>query len=229
MLRWTTRLWPLLTVVCLSLGLAGCQSSTESISTTNRLSQEADQQQNEKLEEESKSAELPVQATDETVVRNENTDTPKETTTAQAPKPSTDPKPNTEKIPTSTNPSAPMTSEQVVDSKKQMVMISIKGDEEVGIILAATEVTFESGESVLDILKKVTKEKKIQMEYRGTGPIAYVEGIDNLYEFDRGPKSGWMYRVNGSFGKKSAGDVQIKPNDQIEWIYTLDLGKDVQE
>ena len=28
---------------------------------------------------------------------------------------------------------------------------------------------------------------------------AYVEGINNLYEFDVSQGSGWMYRVNGWF------------------------------
>ncbi len=27
----------------------------------------------------------------------------------------------------------------------------------------------------------------------------YVEGIGNLYEFDCGKESGWMYKVNGRF------------------------------
>ena len=27
----------------------------------------------------------------------------------------------------------------------------------------------------------------------------YVEGIGNLYEFDCGSESGWMYKVNGWF------------------------------
>lgn len=26
---------------------------------------------------------------------------------------------------------------------------------------------------------------------------AYIEGINNLYEFDCGELSGWMYKVNG--------------------------------
>ncbi|MEW9668549.1 DUF4430 domain-containing protein [Ammoniphilus sp. 3BR4] len=115
-----------------------------------------------------------------------------------------------------------------VPAKQESVTLSIIGDEQTGTILNASEVGIEEGDTVLDILKKATKEKKIQLEYRGTGSLAYVEGINNLYEFDHGPKSGWMYRVNGVFGKSSAGHIAIKPNDQIEWVYTLDLGKDLK-
>lgn len=113
------------------------------------------------------------------------------------------------------------------DVKKQEVSISIKGDDEMGVILKSTKVAYESGDTVLDLLKKVTKQNKIQMEYQGSGGTAYIEGIQNLYEFDKGPKSGWMYSVNGVFAKKGAGLAEVKPGDTIEWVYTLDLGKDV--
>lgn len=105
--------------------------------------------------------------------------------------------------------------------------ISIKGDQQTGIILKTTKVEIQAGDTVLDILKKVTKQNRIQMEYRGSGGTAYIEGINNLYEFDKGPKSGWMYSVNGAFMRKGAGLSEVKPGDKIEWVYTLDLGKDV--
>lgn len=117
--------------------------------------------------------------------------------------------------------------EQNSEVKKQEVTISIKGDAETGVILKSTRVAYESGNTVLDLLKKVTKQNKIQMEYQGSGGTAYIEGIQNLYEFDKGPKSGWMYSVNGIFAKKGAGLTEVKPGDRIEWVYTLDLGKDI--
>lgn len=107
------------------------------------------------------------------------------------------------------------------------VTITIRGDGETGAILKSTKVSIEEGDTVLDVLKKVTKQNRIQMEYRGSGATAYIEGIQNLYEFDKGPKSGWMYSVNGTFMKKGAGTTEVKPGDKIEWVYTLDLGKDL--
>ncbi|WP_248928591.1 DUF4430 domain-containing protein [Paenibacillus hamazuiensis] len=105
--------------------------------------------------------------------------------------------------------------------------ISITGDKERGVILKETSVPFKDGMTVLDVLKQVTKDNKIQMEYTGKGAFAYVQGIDNLYEFDGGPKSGWIYKVNGRALGEGAGSYKLKSGDKIEWLYTLDLGADV--
>ncbi|UQZ34997.1 hypothetical protein C2I18_16585 [Paenibacillus sp. PK3_47] len=107
------------------------------------------------------------------------------------------------------------------------VTLSITGDEEHGTILAAAAYELEEGDTVLELLKRITRKNKIQMEYKGAKSFAYVEGIDNLYEFDRGAESGWMYSVNGEFPGKGAGTYTLNPGDTIEWLYTLDLGKDL--
>ncbi len=113
------------------------------------------------------------------------------------------------------------------ESQKQIATLSIVADQERGTVLAPTRVEVKEGETVLDLLKRLTRNNKIQLEYSGFGATAYVEGIDNLYEFDRGGKSGWMYRVNGKFPDKSAGAYPVASGDLIEWLYTLDLGKDL--
>ncbi|HHY74413.1 MAG TPA: DUF4430 domain-containing protein [Bacillus bacterium] len=113
------------------------------------------------------------------------------------------------------------------EKQENVVSIFIKGDEQAGVILKSTKVAFEAGDTVLELLKKVAKQNRIQMEYRGSGATAYIEGINNLYEFDKGPKSGWMYSINGVYMKKGAGLAKVEQGDKIEWIYTLDLGKDI--
>ncbi|AHV95846.1 DUF4430 domain-containing protein [Paenibacillus sabinae] len=105
--------------------------------------------------------------------------------------------------------------------------MSIVGDDELGTILPPTTATVEEGDSALDVLKRITRQHKIQMEYRGAKAAGYVEGIANLYEMDRGAESGWMYRVNGKFPSESAGAYKLKPGDTVEWLYTLDMGKDL--
>ncbi|WP_025689715.1 DUF4430 domain-containing protein, partial [Paenibacillus zanthoxyli] len=107
------------------------------------------------------------------------------------------------------------------------VTMSIVGDDELGTILPPTSVEVEEGDSALDVLKRVTRQHKIQMEYRGASAAGYVEGIDNLYEMDKGAESGWMYCVNGKFPSESAGAYKLKPGDTVEWLYTLDMGKDL--
>ncbi|MFF2446451.1 DUF4430 domain-containing protein [Neobacillus sp. NPDC058068] len=108
------------------------------------------------------------------------------------------------------------------------VSLSIMADKETGTILPATTVEIKEGDTVLDVLIKMTREKKIPMSFRGgTGATAYVEGIDNLFEFDKGQGSGWMFRVNGIFPNRGAGVIPLLNGDRIEWLYTLDLGKDL--
>ena len=98
-----------------------------------------------------------------------------------------------------------------------------------GVILSKTTVTFYEGESVFDVLQRVCKEKGIHMEAEWT-PIynsAYIEGIHNLYEFDCGALSGWMYKVNGWYPNYGSSRYQLKDGDTVEWRYTCDLGNDV--
>lgn len=98
-----------------------------------------------------------------------------------------------------------------------------------GVILAPTKVTFYKGESVFDVLKRVCKEEGIHMEFSWT-PIynsAYIEGINNLYEFDCGALSGWMYRVDGWYPNYGCSRYQLAHGEVVEWRYTCDLGEDV--
>lgn len=98
-----------------------------------------------------------------------------------------------------------------------------------GVIFKATEVIFYEGESVFNVLQREMKKNKIHMEFVNT-PIynsAYIEGINNLYEFDCGELSGWMYKVNGWFPNYGCSRYQLKEGDVIEWVYTCDLGRDV--
>ena len=98
-----------------------------------------------------------------------------------------------------------------------------------GVILEPTTVTFYEGESVFDVLQRVCRENNIHMESSWT-PIynsAYIEGIHNLYEFDCGALSGWMYRVNGWYPNYGCSRYQLADGEVVEWRYTCDLGKDV--
>jgi len=98
-----------------------------------------------------------------------------------------------------------------------------------GVIFAATTVTFHEGESVFNLLQREMKKAGIQMEFENT-PIynsAYIESIDNLYEFDAGELSGWVYEVNGWFPNYGCSRYQLQDGDVVRWLYTCDLGQDV--
>ncbi len=98
-----------------------------------------------------------------------------------------------------------------------------------GIIYSSSKVGFNSKESVFDILKRVCRENGIALEasYTPAFGSSYIEGINNIYEFDCGSASGWLYMVNGN--SPGAGCSSYIPNngDRIEFIYTCTLGEDV--
>ena len=98
-----------------------------------------------------------------------------------------------------------------------------------GIIFEEQAVTFYEGESVFNLLLREMKRNKIHMEFVST-PIynsAYIEGIGNIYEYDCGELSGWMYRVNDWFPNYGCSRYQLREGDKVEWLYTCDLGADV--
>ena len=96
-----------------------------------------------------------------------------------------------------------------------------------GIILQNMKVEFNEGDTVFDILVKITRKKGIHMEYRGSGSNTYIEGINNLYEFDGGSNSGWMYSVNGVYPNYGVGAYKVKSSDVIKFNYTCNLGADL--
>lgn len=99
-----------------------------------------------------------------------------------------------------------------------------------GVILREVTVEFEEGETVFDVLNRACKRYNIPIEYSWT-PLYdsyYIEGINNLYEFDCGTESGWMYKVNGWFPNYGCSSYYLTGGETIVWCYTCNgLGKDV--
>lgn len=92
-----------------------------------------------------------------------------------------------------------------------------------GIIVKKTSLKIKSDETtVMDILQKVCKEKDVQIEDKK----GYVKGINYIYEFSAGQKSGWMYKVNGKMPNYMASEVKLKDGDEILWFYTVDYDKE---
>lgn len=98
-----------------------------------------------------------------------------------------------------------------------------------GWILKPVTVTFNEGESVFDVLNRVCREQKIHLEFSFTPMYnsAYIEGINNLYEFDCGSLSGWVYEVNDWFPNYGCSRYAVQNGDVIEFHYTCNLGQDV--
>lgn len=98
-----------------------------------------------------------------------------------------------------------------------------------GILLGTVEVEFAGGESVFDVFRKVLREEKLHFEYVDASAYnsVYIEGVGNLYEYDCGPQSGWMYSVNGIYPGLGCSAYTLADGDQIVFAYTCDLGADL--
>lgn len=97
-----------------------------------------------------------------------------------------------------------------------------------GIIYPEQQVEFSEGESVFDVLYRTMRENGIHFEFVKTPMYnsVYIEGIGNLYEFDCGEYSGWVYRVNGEKAKVGCSQYPVKKGDVIVFSYTCNFLKE---
>lgn len=105
-----------------------------------------------------------------------------------------------------------------------------------GWILKTTSLTFNDGETAFDVLKRACKnghcsdncaycqKSGIQLEYSFSTSFEtyYIEGIHQIYEKDFGSKSGWLFKVNGSYPNYGCSAYKLKSGDKIEFVYTVD-------
>ena len=98
-----------------------------------------------------------------------------------------------------------------------------------GILYPKTELSFQEGESVFDVFRRTMKAEKIHFEYTDASMYnsVYIEGIGNLYEFDCGPQSGWMYSVNGVYPGLGCSDYKLAEGDAIVFSFTCNMGEDL--
>lgn len=94
-----------------------------------------------------------------------------------------------------------------------------------GMIFAEQTIEFSEGESVFDVLYRVMRDNGIYIEFVKTPMYntVYIEGIANLYEFDCGTYSGWMYSVNGITPRVGSSQYQVANGDKIEFFYCCSL------
>ena len=98
-----------------------------------------------------------------------------------------------------------------------------------GILLEETTLTFAPGESVFDVFRRCLRERNIHFEYVDAKAYdsTYIEGIGNLYEFDCGEQSGWLYFVNGISPGLGCSAYMLENGDEIVFAYTCDMGADL--
>lgn len=216
----------------LAFSLAGCGSSQETVQkketeiekTDKKESNQEAKKENDITEaDQNGSASVPVNSNTE-AAKNESTNTTSTTTNNQTPKPAAN-NPPASKVQPATNNAQPAPAPQPKPADPapvsnpepvHTVTISIIGPKDRGAILSPVKVNIKQGDTVSDVLLKAAGSK---VDSKGSGSSFYVEGIDNIYEFDYGPLSGWLYQVNGVMGSKSAGIVGVNDGDQIVWKY----------
>lgn len=91
-----------------------------------------------------------------------------------------------------------------------------------GYIFPETIVTAYENDSVFDILQREMRSNGIHMVVSGAG---FVEGIGNIFMFDAGPMSGWLYMVNGQSADVGPSQYIVQPGDIIEWEFTIDFSE----
>lgn len=109
---------------------------------------------------------------------------------------------------------------------------SVRGEREHipadGVILEKTVIAVSEKSSAYDQLVAACKSRSIHMDKEESAfGSAYVKGLANIYEFDFGDLSGWMFAVNGKFSDVGAGEYILQEGDCVEWVYTRELGRDV--
>jgi len=94
-----------------------------------------------------------------------------------------------------------------------------------GVIYKEQTVEFTDGESVFDVLLREMTKNNIHFEFVKTPAYnsVYIEGIGNLYEFDLGDTSGWLYSVNGIEPRYGCSDYILKNGDRVEFWYSTKL------
>ena len=98
------------------------------------------------------------------------------------------------------------------------------GEGQARVFLSNRFMDFSPGETVYDLLRRTG----LNIESVGHPTMGqYVQSIQGWGEFDAGPASGWMFRVNGVFPDVSSSHVTLQNGDRVEWLFTRDLGQDI--
>lgn len=99
---------------------------------------------------------------------------------------------------------------------KQTVSVRVIG---VNSTMMQGNIEVNSASTAYSVLRELAKQNGKSISTKGFGSTVYVSGIDGLKEFDHGPSSGWMYKVNGTPPNIGAGAYKVKAGDQVIWYY----------
>lgn len=189
------------------------ESQEESKETDTKSSDSSSKQETKKQETKKK----------ETKSSSSKQETKKQETKKTETKSSSSTKQETKKIETNNSSSKQETSapQQVEPPKqetpiKQTVSVQVIG---VNSTMMQGNIEVNSSSTAYSVLRELAKQNGKSISTKGFGSTVYVSGIDGLKEFDHGPSSGWMYKVNGTPPNIGAGAYRLKAGDQVIWYY----------
>ncbi len=130
------------------------------------------------------------------------------------------------------------------ENAKSNVILSEDNEKAISVTFRISAATIDSGEiypetvlyvakdsTVFEILKEVCRTENIQLDYEKSSAygLAYIKGINSIYEYDHGDLSGWMYRVNGEMPNIGVGYYKVEEGDIVEILYSTNIGRDLND
>ena len=110
--------------------------------------------------------------------------------------------------------------------------------EPVGVIIGATEVPFQTGDSIADVTVRLFEAMGLDYDCTGTAEEGfYLSSINDFElndvyyptfgEFDAGNMSGWCVRLNNWHINQGTSDFEVEDEDVVRWLYTCEMGADI--
>ncbi len=82
----------------------------------------------------------------------------------------------------------------------------------------------QEGDTAFDVLKRACEKNNILLDYVFTPMYStyYIKGIGNLYEFDCGAESGWLYTINGQNPGYGCSQYKLSGEEEVVFYYSCE-------
>ncbi|MDR1604377.1 MAG: DUF4430 domain-containing protein [Gracilibacteraceae bacterium] len=100
------------------------------------------------------------------------------------------------------------------------VRLTVEGDSGMGKLLNSVSYTVDAGTSAFDLIIAALDAGGFTYELGFAG--SYIQSVNGLAEAERGPNSGWLYRVNNALPDIGSVDYILVAGDHVRLYYTLD-------
>lgn len=108
------------------------------------------------------------------------------------------------------------------EQAKEVLSVQNEAEKEIKLTIDFGEskveevVPYEAGQTILNTLERVTKEKGIKLEIKQYDFGAMVNSINKV---EGNSKKAWMFYINGKLADKGADATILSPGDLVEWKY----------